>query len=238
MDPRQTTAIYAPVELKFTSDSLGEFEGHGAVFGNVDSHGDVIVPGAFQASLAEHKARGTMPGLYLEHSAFTGGDRLPVGVWKSLEEDARGLKGVGKISALDTDYGRRVRSLMQDGALRGLSIAFGVLPGGALHGKGGNEPRRTLRAVALHAVDLVTQPSNPHARVSEVKSLASRAELEELLLESGLARGAARKIASAGWPALTGDPDAPPTPDPLAAKLADILGRTSTEMKTLKELFQ
>jgi len=68
----------APVELKFTSDERGEFEGYGSVFGNEDSHGDVIVKGAFEKSLAEHKARGTMPALYIEHGPFAGtGDCLP-----------------------------------------------------------------------------------------------------------------------------------------------------------------
>ena len=36
---------FAPSEI----DSVtGEFKGYGAVFGNIDSHGDVIMPGAFK----------------------------------------------------------------------------------------------------------------------------------------------------------------------------------------------
>src|SRR5215210_2456595 len=108
----------APVELKVVSDGApGEFIAYGAVFSNVDSHGDRIEPGAFAASLAEHKRRGTAPGLFIEHSPFTGGDPLPAGEWLHLEEDAKGLKGRGRIGALDSDYGKRVLGLMRDGIM-------------------------------------------------------------------------------------------------------------------------
>lgn len=39
--------IVAPLELKFAGPpDAGTFEGYGAVFGNVDLHGDRILPGA------------------------------------------------------------------------------------------------------------------------------------------------------------------------------------------------
>lgn len=230
--------LYAPAELKFApGDAPGEFEGYGSVFGNEDAHGDVVLRGAFKDSLAQHKARGTMPGLYIEHGPFTGGDRLPAGVWTDLVEDERGLRGRGKISALDTDYGRRVHGLMRDGALRGLSIAFAVPPNGATYGKGAGQPRRTLKAIDLKAVDLVTAPSNSAAGVIQVKNIGSRAELEDLLIEAGLARGAARKVSGAGWPALSGEPDAPP-PDPAATELLKRLDHNVTDLKSLKGLFR
>src|SRR5215210_7138189 len=97
----------APVELKVVSDGApGEFIAYGAVFSNIDSHGDRIEPGAFRASLEGHKRRGTSPGLYIEHGAFTGTDMLPAGEWVHLEEDAKGLKGRGRIGALDSEYGQ------------------------------------------------------------------------------------------------------------------------------------
>ncbi|SPW73184.1 pro-head protease [Escherichia coli] len=39
-----------PLSLKSVSDS-GEFEGYGSVFGVKDSHDDVVMSGAFAASL-------------------------------------------------------------------------------------------------------------------------------------------------------------------------------------------
>ena len=78
----------AAIEFKFVSEGdPGVFEGYGGIFGNVDSYGDLILPGAFAASLAEHKAKGTMPGMYAEHSIYTpGGDLLPIGRWLDMSE--------------------------------------------------------------------------------------------------------------------------------------------------------
>lgn len=160
-----------PTEFKFVSESEpGSFKGYGAVFNNLDSHKDVILPGAFSESLAQHEAKGTLPGLYVEHSAFTGGDPLPVGVWTKMAQDNHGLHVEGKLSALDTDHGRRIRGLMHDGALKGLSVAFQVPAGGALMGRKQGEPRRTLTNLKLHAVDIVRDPSNSSARIQELKS--------------------------------------------------------------------
>jgi hypothetical protein len=168
---RNLEIFVAPTEFKFVGDAQpGEFEGYGAIFNKLDSHKDVIAPGAFTESLAEHKAKGTLPGLYVEHSAFVGGDPLPVGVYSEMSQDNHGLKVKGKISALDTDHGRRIRGLMQDGALSGLSIAYTVPPGGAIMGKSQGEPRRKLIKVLLHAIDIVRDPSNSAARIQELKS--------------------------------------------------------------------
>lgn len=168
----------APSEFKFIGDAQpGVFEGYGSVFGILDSHKDVVAKGAFDATLAEHKRNGTMPGMYVEHSAYTGGDPLPVGAYTDMASDDHGLHVKGKISALDTDHGRRVRGLMADGALKGLSIAYAVPAGGARMGKKQGEPRRTLTAVDLRSVDIVREPSNSAAQINELKS-AFRAHLK------------------------------------------------------------
>jgi len=58
-------------------------------------------------------------------NAFTGSD-IPVGVWTDMREDAKGLWVEGRILALDTDYGKRILSLMKGCALDGLSIGYRV----------------------------------------------------------------------------------------------------------------
>ena len=198
----------AAAEFKFAADpATGAFEGYAAVFGNVDSHGDVILPGAFKDSLAQHKAAGSMPAMYVEHGPAYGGDMLPSGVWTSLVEDTKGLKGEGKISALDTDHGRRLRGLMQDGAMRGLSIGYRVPPGGAILGSTAADPRRTLSKLALVEVSIVRDPSNALARVDSVKNalrdgqMPSLREFEGLLRDAGFSRAQAEAIASRGFKA-------------------------------------
>lgn len=149
-------------ELKFAeSGDAMSFTGYGAVFGNVDSYGDVIAPGAFAQTLAAHKAAGTSPLMLLEH----GGD-LPVGVWKSMAEDGTGLLVTGEL--LPTTKGKDAYIALKAGAINGLSIGFRPTEF-AMRAKP-EEPRRTLKAVELIEVSIVGMPANGKARVGDVKS--------------------------------------------------------------------
>jgi uncharacterized protein len=170
--------LYTPVELKFVQEpSSGLFEGYGSISGNRDSHGDVVLPGCFDRTLAEHKSRKSMPAMFVQHSHFLpGGDLLPVGRWLDIREDATGLHCRGKLSAPETDRARLIRALMEDGALPGLSIAFSVPEGGAIYGKGKGEPKRQLKSVDLIAIDIVHAPSNPDALIHSLKSIMVQAD--------------------------------------------------------------
>ena len=185
------------LELKFATVDTGEFKGYAAVFGNVDSHQDIIRPGAFAASIASYKAAGTMPALLWSHDP----DK-PVGKILSLSEDPKGLLIHGKLN-LATSAGREAYAHVKAGDASGMSVGFRVPPGGAAFGRNG----RTLQRVSIEEVSLCTMPSNGLARIHEVKSavktLASAAELERLLRDAGLSNRAAEKIAGAGFAALT-----------------------------------
>ena len=160
-----------PLEVKFSdSSAAGVFSGYGAVFGNTDSYGDVILPGAFADSLAERKAagRGNIP-MHVMHR-FLGGDGLPVGVWTSVSEDDKGLKVEGKISGMNTDAGRLLYERVKDGALGGLSIGFNVRPNGSVLGKKAGDPKRTLKALNLREISLVDDPANALSRIEEIKT--------------------------------------------------------------------
>lgn len=163
------------LEFKFVADGLdsktGEFAGYGAVFGNVDSHGDVVEPGAFTETLSQWQAKGALPAMKLMHGSvanpFTGSD-LPIGKWKSMKEDERGLYVEGKLSGMDTDRGRFHFALMQDGALSGLSIGYKATK--AVRGSG--EVKRRLQSVLLKEVSLVPEGSNDQACVTEIKEVS------------------------------------------------------------------
>ena len=162
--------LYTPLELKFTDGApAGTFSGYGAVFGNTDSHGDVIKPGAFRESIADHKAEGRSIPMHLMHRVY-GGDGLPVGVWINLAEDDHGLKVDGKISGMNTDGGKLLYERVKDGALPGLSIGYKVKPGGATLGKEPGDPKRTLTNLDLKEISLVDSPSNALSRIDEVKA--------------------------------------------------------------------
>lgn len=217
-----------PVELKLLDAAAdgGEIEGYGAIFGAADFGRDTIAPGAFTESLAAHSAGGTAPAMLWAHKQAE-----PIGRWLAMGEDARGLRVRGRLNR-DTEAGAKAYAHIRAGDVTGLSIGYGVAPGGAKAVGSG----RTLTRLELHEISAVTTPMHPAARITGVKSLASRAELEDLLRENGLARAAAKKLAAGGWPALSGQRD--PTPDDgrAAASLAvltKILDRNTAELKGL-----
>lgn len=224
------------IEVKFASeeiDAAGTFAGYGAVFGNMDSHGDIIVPGAFGDSLKAWQGRGRLPSMKLMHGTGINpfnGDDLPIGVWTSMREDAQGLRVEGKLSAMDTDIGRRVYGLMKDGALAGLSIGYRAkravpAPRGAAH-------RRMLEAVDVFEVSVVDEPSNDRAKVLALKSLDALGiedfrEIEAILRTKGLSRADAVKAVSGLKDWLRRDAGAPDTlpRDEVDAALVEALRR-------------
>lgn len=194
-------------EIKFAPDTMdaktGAFAGYAAVFGNVDSHGDVIEPGAFAATLSEWKGKGSLPVMKLMHGSvanpFSGSD-LPIGRWSAMHEDSRGLFVEGKLSGMDTDRGRFHYALMEDGALNGLSI--GYHPTKCARGMG-NQIKRHLQAVRLLEVSLVPEGSNDQAVVTDLKAwtagtLPTLPQFEEFLREAGFSNTEAKAIAGKG----------------------------------------
>jgi HK97 family phage prohead protease len=165
-----TDTFTAPVEFKFAAESApkGEFSGYASVFNVLDAHGDIVLPGAFRDSLNERKAAGRTIPMYLQHGM--GGDGLPVGVWRKVDEDDRGLHVEGKISGVNTDAGRLTYERLADGAYGGLSMGYRAVDFDA--GKSAGQPRRVLRKVNLVEISLVDDPSNPFTRVDEVKAAA------------------------------------------------------------------
>lgn len=187
-------------EVKFSNSEEGCFSGYASVFGNIDSHGDIVAKGAFADTLAEAKRTNTYPAMLLQHGmGVTVEDSLPIGAWQDMKEDDTGLYVEGKLA--DTQRGRDVRTLMTmqpRPALSGMSIGYRATKS-KMHGK--NEAaRRTLQSVKLFEVSLVSDPSNGLARVDAVKSalqISTEKELEDFLRdEGGFSRKAAKLIAS------------------------------------------
>ena len=161
------------LSLRATGDE-GIIEGFGSVFGQEDSYGDVVVPGAFAASLAEHRAAKTMPAMLWQHR-----QDQPIGVWEEMEEDQRGLRVKGRL-AMDVAAAREAYALVKVGAISGLSIGF-------LTKEDDYDPKtniRTVRAVDLWEVSLVTFPAAKSARVTRIKAAA----VDEILKPSDAER--------------------------------------------------
>ena len=167
----------------------GTVEGYGSVFGVRDNYDDVIAKGAFVQSLKGHKAAGTMPAMLWQHDA----DK-PIGVWTEMVEDEKGLLIKGQL-AMETVKGKEAHALLKMGALNGLSIGF--------MSKEWAYDRetevRTLTAIDLWEVSLVTFPANEKARVTNVKSadeMATPKDAEKALRDAGFSKSDATAFVS------------------------------------------
>jgi len=220
-----------PIEIK----ALGsrEFEGHGSIFGNVDFGGDVVVPGAFKMTLAQHKTAGSLPQMFWMHQP----DQVP-GVWLDMSEDEKGLYVRGEL--VDTPLGNEMRTLLQKKAVRGMSIGYSTIESD--YTKDGT---RLLKAVDLWEVSLVSLAMNPLAKVEAVKSRLSRdgeyvpteREFERRLRDVGCSKNVARFLISRIFDDVTGgmpDPDQfdAGDVDPEAAELMKALTKSTDAMWT------
>jgi HK97 family phage prohead protease len=192
------------------ADAGMTFSGYGAVFGNVDSYGDVIQPGAFADTLASAQKSGNFPAMLMQHGGWGMGadDMTPVGIWTGLAEDGHGLKVEGKLA--DTPRGKEAYTLLKmqpRPAITGLSI--GYIPKEFTLRSKPEEPRRTLKKVELMEVSLVTFPANGKARIASVKSGDfTERDFERLMQDAGLSRSEARVVINQGFKSLLAMQDA------------------------------
>lgn len=140
-------------ETKLAADDAGTIRGVAWKFGAPDRVGDVIEPGAFA------KAALPLPMLF-GHDL---GD--PVGTWDAATVKADGLHVEGKLLVSDVARSREVFALVKAGAVRGLSLGFVTKKASTRPGGG-----RTIKALDLFEVSLVTVPMHPGARVTSAKS--------------------------------------------------------------------
>ncbi len=142
-----------------TIDADGTVEGYASLFGELDQARDMVMPGAFAATLRTRGVR-RIPMLFQHDPAE------PVGVWLELREDSRGLYARGRLIP-DVQRGRELLALVRQGGIDGLSIGFRTV-------KGRIDPRtriRKLDIVDLWEISIVTFPLLTGARVHAVKAM-------------------------------------------------------------------
>jgi HK97 family phage prohead protease len=191
--------LSVPIEIKLRDTSTGEFEGHNAIYANVDDGGDMFAPGAFSLALQKHKSRGTMPSMYMQHGAILGGDPRPVGKWTSVEEDASGLAVKGRLVGLQTETGRYNHALVKEGAMTGLSVGYRSRK--VDYPKKPGDPRRLIKEADLFEISIVDTPMNTLARIGSIKSeeLTVREFERWLTQDAGFTRSEARLIINEGF---------------------------------------
>lgn len=158
------------VKADVAVDDAGIITGIAWPFGTPDRVGDVVEKGAFAS------ARAPIPML------FAHDPRDPVGAWTELVEDADGFKVKGRLLIDDVARAREVRALVQAGAVGGLSIGFTTRKAAPRRGGG-----RTITALDLVEVSLVSVPMHPGARVTGAKSAAAAIALAEAINRAAVA---------------------------------------------------
>jgi HK97 family phage prohead protease len=196
------------LDTKSVTDS-GEFEGYASTFGNVDQGGDVVEPGAFIEGIVKAKSdKRTIPMLW-QHNQHE-----PIGYWKDLAEDTKGLYVKGQLLIEDDPLARRAHAHLKAKSIGGMSIGYRIPPGGITE----DEKRRgvsRLKKIDLREISLVTMPMNIEARVTSVKAILDTGnmptvrEFEEFLRDAGgFSKSLAAAIAGKAAPHLRGEPEA------------------------------
>ncbi|WP_417587536.1 HK97 family phage prohead protease [Pararhodobacter oceanensis] len=157
-------------ELEIKRSQPGKIRAEGAVisgyaslFGVKDRGGDIVMPGAYAASLERLRAQGGRVRMLWQHNQGE-----PIGVWDEVVEDAHGLRVSGRLLA-DVAKGREAAALMAAGAVDGLSIGYRTIKAENLPGGG-----RKLLELDLWEVSLVTFPMLGAARVNTKQDIGGR----------------------------------------------------------------
>lgn len=138
-------------------------EGYASTFGNVDSVGDVMMPGAFRKTIADRFPRKVIKSCY-NHGPLIGS---PV----SLTEDSTGLFTVTKIS--NNPIGTAVLQDIADGHVTHMSFAYDVVRRDFLQPEDATKaPIRQLQEVKLYEYGPVDFPANEMASILGAKAIA------------------------------------------------------------------
>jgi uncharacterized protein len=152
---RKDMALAAGGDLALRVQDGDRVEGYASLFGKRDQGGDIVMKGAYAASLKRLAAGGRAVKMLWQHDPAQ-----PIGIWDEVREDDRGLWVKGRLLR-DVDKGREAAALLAAGAIDGLSIGYRTVRA-ERDGKG----QRLLQELELWEVSLVTFPMLPEARVA------------------------------------------------------------------------
>lgn len=176
-------------DLKFFQDS-GKFSGYASTFNNVDLGGDVIMPGAYKASLKTKRDSPLL--LYFQHDY-----RMPIGKVVEEEEDDVGLKIQGELTPNHREASD-VAAGIKHGTIWGMSVGIVIPPDGAKRDE--KSGMRFIKRADLKEVSLTNMPMNRQSRVtldatkSVLDACKGISDFEDFLREAG---GFSREAAKA-----------------------------------------
>lgn len=171
---------FLPLELaqvKADAASIDQpttFSGYLSTFGNKDSYGDIILPGAFADTL---KNRDWPVQLFYNHRLGT------IGKYVDLHEDDKGLAFKAELTP-GHSVADDVAAGMRHGAIAGMSIGFACPAGGYVSLDPENDPDgwrgMELSKIVLYEGSVVDMPANVLAEIDTVREAVGAALIRDL----------------------------------------------------------
>lgn len=149
----------------------GKFEAYVAIFNNIDSYGDIILPGAFAKSLQTK-----LPKLCWSHNW----DEI-IGTVETAIEDERGLKITGQL-VLSVQKAQEAFDLLKAGAVDEFSIGYSTIE--ASYETRNGETVRLLKELRCYEVSPVLAGANDETELIGVKS-GEQLEVKEIIDMAG-----------------------------------------------------
>jgi uncharacterized protein len=134
--------------------ATGVFEGYASLFNRRDGTGDIVMPGAFTATLRKRPP-------FDVRMLFQHDPAEPVGTWIDMRERQHGLYVRGRLD-MNVQRGRELASLIESGGIDGLSIGFRTV----MAWNDRIARARRLVEIDLWEISLVTFPMLEGARIA------------------------------------------------------------------------
>ncbi|WP_280265351.1 HK97 family phage prohead protease [Nocardia wallacei] len=165
------------VKIKAGPDSglkEGEFIAYASVFGNKDSYGDVVQPGAFTDTLAQWAGKNIPIPLLWGHN--TADPDFNLGAVVEASEDDHGLKVHGQLD-MESPKSAQVYRLLKSGRVSQMSFAYSIAEGEWVEpvgeGKTYKDAYYSLIKLDLFEVSIVPIGANQETEILAVKTAAA-----------------------------------------------------------------
>ena len=169
-----------PVKIKAGPDDgldEGQFQAYASVFGNKDSYGDVVMPGAFTETLKEWEASGAPIPLLFGHNMSD--PDYNIGHAISVVEDDHGLLGTYQLD-LENPKAVQVYRLLKGRRINQMSFAYDVIEGGPAKSEALGEYYE-LRKLKSYEHSVVPIGANQETEILAVKHLAQAVKAGRVL---------------------------------------------------------
>ena len=224
--------IWQKAFFKISNDDAGTFSGYASKYNGIDSYGDTILPGAYEAILSS----GKMPKMFFNHRTW----ELPVGDWLEMEGREDGLYVKGQLD-LTIPAARDIYHAMKAGRIDGLSVSIEMEQGGYAQ----KDPDDfwsgydISKVSDMREISLCTFPADNSARVDAVKSadiekIQTIRDIEKILRDADFSKTQAGAFIAATRAVIQRDIAEKARRDARDAQLAAIKAKLDNIMERLQ----